>query len=144
MAVRIAHRAVERMHRQVFLDGFLPSEKEILSFCPNHHSRRRLGSTRPNRSLLPLLHDEAHATRAERVECVVIAHGRDDLARHCDDVVQGHPVPCRDGFPVDAQFDRCRFNVWISSWLQTHSSSPWKGKREPKNETLSLPLTFHI
>jgi hypothetical protein len=124
MSVRIAHRAVERMHRQVFLNGFLPGKEEILSFGTDHHSRRRLGGTRPNGSFLPLLHHQAHTARAERVECVVVAHGRDNLACHCDDVVQRHPVLCRDGFPINAQFDRCRFNVWISSRLQAHNSSP--------------------
>ncbi len=45
MAVRIAYRAVQRMHGQMFLNRFLPSEKEVLSFRSNHHTCRRLGGT---------------------------------------------------------------------------------------------------
>ncbi len=117
MTIRVAHRAIKGVHGQVFLNGFLAGKKEVFPFGTNHHSRCCLRRARANRSLFAFLHHKAHPTGAERIECVVVTHRRDDLPCHGDDIVERHPVLCRDGFSVNAQFDACGFNVGIGRWL---------------------------
>ena len=128
MAVGVADRAVKRVDREMFFHCFLSSLEEILPFCSDDHTGRRFGGAGADGRLLAFLHNQTHAAGAEGIEGIVVAHGRDDLARARNHVVERDPTLCRHGFPIDRQFNRDCFHVRIRCWLQSHIASMLNGE----------------
>ncbi len=139
MPVCVADRAVQRVNREMFFDGFLSCREEVVAVSADHHTGCRLGSAGTDRGLLAFLHDQAHTAGSEGIKGIVITHGRNNLARAGNDIVQRDAIFGRYRPSVDRQFDRGRFDVWIGCWFQTHEvTSSQKRWGERMNQRRSL------
>ena len=121
MAVCIADRTIQRVDGQMFLDRLFSGLKQVVPLGAHHHAGRGFRGAGANRRLFPLYHDQTDSAGAEGVKRIVVTHGRHDVARAGNHIVERDPVFSRHGPAVKGQLDRRRFDVRVRRWFQSHS-----------------------
>ncbi len=89
MPICIAHRTIQGVGGQVFLDGLLLSLVEVGSSRMNHHRFLDHRRARSNRHLFALNGNKTDSAGAKGLKGVVITHTREGFPHSDDRLIEG-------------------------------------------------------